>query len=382
MQSRSTIVLALATLSLSLAACDQSAPDSSSSPAPAPISFTPLTLTVVGREQPLAFTHAPMMGLVRIDTWNPSEDQQWPPITSKWEDGPKMIWSSTLVVGPHDYLRQTTAGLIAQARDLDPFDVRIPPGPGPARPGGILGIHGDLLITAVSDPASETRVDIYAALVSAPDLPWHVCALDWLLAAVHGELSVWYQGVGPELAGDRIVLLGDDSIVHASVLDGVVSTLPLDHRPSHLIVGDGRIAWFSGDGIRVALDDLTRLFVLSRGNGASWVGASLVILENGRLLRWTETRVVELALPLSELRPHWFGDGEVLWVFEPGQPLWRIDEDGFVGLDLALEWPVRAGASGGALIWEIARADRLDIYSTQPGSGLPFDRTLIDMFSD
>lgn len=324
------------------------------------------------------------MGLVRIDSWSPREDQQWPPITSKWDGDRGIIWPSTLVVGPHYYWRLTAAGLVAQARDLDPFNALIPPGPGPSRPGRLLGIYGDLLITAVSSPASETRVDIYAALVSAPDVPWHVCALDWPLTAVSGELSVWNRRLGPELAGAQIVLLGDASIVHASILDGVVNTLSLDHRPLDLVVSDGRAAWSSGDDgeLRVAVDEFTRLLHLPTRGDARWAGASLIIVDGERLLRWTETRVVELALPLPgpDLGAVWFGDGEVLWLFTPGQPLWRIDEDGFVDLDLALGWPAAASASGGVLVWEVARADRMDIYSTQLGSGLEFDRTLVDMF--
>jgi hypothetical protein len=391
MSEQSSALMLLATLSLSLTACEQlgepppSARDASLDSPRAPSSFTPAALTVAGREQPLAFTQAPLVGLVRIESWSPREGERWPPITSKGGDEHGNIWTSDLVVGPHDYWRLTAAGPVAQARDLDPFDVRVPPGPGPARPGRFLGIHGDLLITAVSDRESETRVDIYAALVSAPDEPWHVCALYWPVTAVNGELSVWYQGVGPELAGDQIVLLHDASIVHASILDGVVNTLPLDHRPLNLAVGDGRVAWSSGeDGeLRVALDDFTRLFHLPTRGYPRWAGASLIIVNGKRLLRWTEAGVVELELPLPgpDLDSAWFGDGEVLWLFTPGQPLWRIDEDGFVDLDLALEWPVAAIASGGVLIWEVARADRMDVYSTEPGSGLEFDHTLVDMFA-
>ena len=110
---------------------------------------------------------------------------------------------------------------------------------------------------------------------------------------------------------------------------------------------------------------------------AGWAGRSIIIethAADAPLLRWTEAELHALELPLAagpERDRRWIHDreGAALWLYEPGQPLWRIDEDGFVGLELELDWPHAAIGDEGVLIWSVALADRMEVFSTDPGAG-------------
>ena len=327
-------------------------------------------------EAPLRFTSAPFLALTQIDMYRPKPDQIWPPPTSKHGDVHGAIWKADVHVAPRHYWHGRGAWLI-QSRDLDPRDMVGEPtaeGPGPR----LLGIVGDQLIVARGRGDYRDRtLDVHVALADAPHDPWRLCTLEWPEWAVGLGLTVWYQHVGPVLVGDEIVVLGDQGIVHASALDCELGFLPTPTKPTSLTPGSGRIAWRNGARWSIALDDYQRVLNLPYTGHADWAGDSLIIEEEGRLLRWTEDEVVALDFP-GPAEPtrdrRWRSDGEVLWIYEPGQPLWRIDEQGFVGLDIDLEWPTEARAQAGALIWAVARPDRMDVFSTWPGSGLGLDR--------
>lgn len=355
-------------------------------------------LSIERRVRPASFTRGPFFGLTRIDAWSAPDSERWPPLNSKhgYVVGGGNIWSSSILPGPEYDWHPSPIGWIGQPLDRVAAGLKLPPA-GRQPQTQPLGVVGDQLISARSVDTRDAEgyreerdvaLEFYAAELDDLHHPWPLGAYDWPESARNRELSVWYQGVGPALAGEELVLLGEHSVLHGWAPGGQLEARTLDHEPRWLSTGlDGRAAWHSWSAetreghLHVALDHFGRILELPKTGHAMWAGDSLILEREGQVLRWTEDRTVELELPGLDdldLDRWWFGDGEIVWIFALGRPLARVDARGHVMLDIELDWPFSVGVGHGRLIWEVVREDRMDVYTTLPGAGFELDRGLFE----
>lgn len=298
-----------------------------------------------------------------------------------------MIHDLPVWVSEDSYWRASPVGWVVQSHDLAPARLRTEIAKPEASRGRVLGVVGDQLIVArgSSDPRAEPELEIVVALVDALDSPWTLCTLRWPRWALQGERGPWHEYAGPALVDDELVILAEGGLLRASILDGVTRFQPTEHETRALTPGREHVAWRrqeDGHGHwSLALEGFDRVVHLPYGGLADWAGDSLILEHEGGLLRWTEDEITKLEIPGS-LAPsrarRWFADGELLWIYEPGQPLWRFDGEGFVALELALDWPRAVRAQAGVLLWSLAHADHVELRSSVPGVGLGLDRAWVE----